>query len=97
MSIAYNDTFWYIRGHALHQLKYYEAAIASYDRAIKWGLVSSNKDFYNKVWYYRGQAVDDLKRYKKAIANFINYYNNPAFSLLIPPHLCVSVRDIKNH
>jgi superkiller protein 3 len=42
----------------------YEAAIASYDKALEF------KPASNAAWYKRGLALSELKRYEEAIAGY---------------------------
>ncbi|WP_066426589.1 tetratricopeptide repeat protein [Anabaena sp. 4-3] len=51
-------------GNLLYAAKEPEAAIASYDQAVK------IKPDYHKAWYNRGTALDDLGRYEEAIASY---------------------------
>jgi tetratricopeptide (TPR) repeat protein len=51
-------------GNLLLAAKEYQAAIASYDQALK---LNPNKD---EAWYNRGNALDDLGRYEAAIASY---------------------------
>jgi tetratricopeptide (TPR) repeat protein len=51
-------------GNLLYASKEYEAAIASYDQAVKL------KPDYHQAWYNRGIALDDLGRFEEAIASY---------------------------
>jgi len=51
-------------GYGLYQLRCYEEAIASYDKAL------AIKDNFPEVWYNRGNALADLGLYGEAIASY---------------------------
>ncbi|MBD2533325.1 tetratricopeptide repeat protein [Nostoc flagelliforme FACHB-838] len=51
-------------GNLLSATKEYEAAIASYEQALKL------KPDYHQAWYNRGIALDDLGRFEEAIASY---------------------------
>jgi tetratricopeptide (TPR) repeat protein len=51
-------------GRLLDSAKEYEAAIASYDKAL------SIQPDYHQAWNNRGSALDDLGRYQEAIASY---------------------------
>ncbi|MEH2384731.1 MAG: tetratricopeptide repeat protein [Nostoc sp.] len=51
-------------GNLLSTAKEYEAAIASYDQALKF------QPDYHEAWYNRGIALDDLGRFEEVIASY---------------------------
>ena len=51
-------------GNLLSTASEYEAAIASYDQALKF------KPDYHEAWYNRGIALDDLGRFEEVIASY---------------------------
>jgi tetratricopeptide (TPR) repeat protein len=55
---------WYNLGNSLFNLKKYQDAIASYNKAIRY-----KPDSY-ETWYSRGNALYSLKRYQEAIASY---------------------------
>jgi len=56
---------WFIRGFSLGELKRYEEAIASYNKALD---ISS--DYQTISWHSRGTILKKLKRYEEAIASY---------------------------
>jgi tetratricopeptide (TPR) repeat protein len=59
-----SDLFLGKVGKAFHNLSCYEAAIASYDKALEF------KPASDAAWYRRGLALSELKRYEEAIASY---------------------------
>jgi len=51
-------------GNALYNLKQYQEAIASYNRAVE-----IKSDHY-EAWYSRGNALFNLKRYQEAMESY---------------------------
>ncbi|MGK7896055.1 MAG: tetratricopeptide repeat protein [Xenococcus sp. (in: cyanobacteria)] len=64
------DDAWFYRGLVLHCLKYYDQAIASYDKAIQ---ICHSKELIEgevKYLYNRGLSYEKLELYDEAIASY---------------------------
>ncbi len=55
---------WFWQGYCLDELKRYEEAIASYDRAL------AIKPDYHDAWYNRGFALGNLGQFEEALASY---------------------------
>ena len=64
LEIQENAGHWLVQGFILNELKQYENAIASYDKALEF------KPDYHEAWYNRGSALYNLGRLEEAIASY---------------------------
>ena len=59
-----DDSAWYNQGFALHELKRYQEAFDSFDKAVN---LNPN---HASAWYYRSFTLVELKRYQEGIDSY---------------------------